>query len=120
MQDVARCVLRDLATSIAGSGNCYRRMFINGKQTVGAPSPARLFFVMLRIAPGTALLQGMSFSGEHVSKTEQPHIGHALWIEYAVEVVAFMLHDPGMKAMRFAINRPATLIKAAIAYVGIA
>src|SRR5438105_381217 len=42
-------------------------------------------------------------------------IGHALRVEDAVEMIAFMLHDPGMKTRRLALDHRAVEPERAIA-----
>src|SRR5206468_14461 len=55
-----------------------------------------------------------------LEKNEEAVVGHALRIEDAVEVVAFMLHDPGMKPRRLALEHGAVEAVPAIADVEIA
>ena len=51
---------------------------------------------------------------------EEAVVGHPLRIEDAVEVVAFVLHDAGMKPRRLALDRLAVEADAAIAHPQIA
>src|SRR6266568_3095489 len=55
-----------------------------------------------------------------LEKDEKAMVGHALRIENAVEVVAFMLYDPGMKPGRLALENRAVEAVPAIADVEIA
>src|SRR5216684_149413 len=55
-----------------------------------------------------------------LDKDEEAVVGHALRIEDAVEVVAFMLHDPGMKPRCLALEHGAVEAVPAIADVEIA
>src|SRR5436309_7049094 len=62
--------------------------------------------------PGKIDRIALPFLDEH----QQPVIGHALWVENAVEMVAFVLHDAGMKALDLALDRAAVEGQTAIAY----
>ena len=101
-QDVTRCNLRGLESS---QRNMHRANNPRRRRILLA---ARVFWGQTGAPPALY---------KHVSKSKQSHIGHALRIENPVQVVAFMLHHPRMKAVRLAIDRHTLLVKATVVNV---
>src|SRR5436309_5672140 len=57
---------------------------------------------------------------QFLGKDEEAVIGHALRVENAIEMVAFMLHDPRMKPGHLALDTVAVRIEPAIAHAQMA
>src|SRR5204862_6946528 len=57
---------------------------------------------------------------QFLGKDEEAVLGHALRVENAIEMVAFMLHDPRMKPGHLALDRVAVEVEAAIAHAQMA
>src|SRR5262245_35064814 len=79
------------------------------------PSTLRQRRGLFAADPGGALRRAMA---QLLAEHEHRHVGHALWIEDAVEVVAFVLDDAGVEAVRVALDLLALQPVAAVADVG--
>src|SRR3954471_2335012 len=93
----------DRVQSVKGEIACMR--YMTCAVVVGAGRP---------VSPSISVI-GNLLSGEQLfGEPELAHVGHALGIQDAIQVVALVLHDAGMEALRLALDRIALLVEAGV------
>src|SRR5215471_5398332 len=101
----SRAAARSAASPQPSKGTCRTAASIN----LSCSSPALCIFSILRHA--LAAMNPLHFLHEH----EPGKVRHAHGIEDPVEMIAFVLHHPGMKAACLALDRAALGSETAVA-----
>ena len=123
-RDIARSFRKQRGTSASRYRRCARRRAsprASSRRTArsaaapAAAHPCALARSSLMRSRSAVVRQFDREARAFLDEHEQPHVGHPLRIQHAVEVVAFVLHDAGMKALDRAIDFAAIGRKAAIA-----
>src|SRR5262245_51857777 len=116
---------RSKAVCVQPSNGTWVRVAVSNFSRKASRSCGAFFLVMASALRQffQFLLGGRRFAGcraiaHLLHEGELGEIGHTHGIEYALQMIAFMLHHPRMEVARFALDLPAKQVVAAVADLG--